>query len=60
MADSSIDIRRLNYLRLCLLKDDEESKLIPTSYFLKTASKILSYNGLTTLEESDIYKMIKE
>jgi hypothetical protein len=57
MAEISIDIRRLNYLRLCLLSDDEENKYLPVDFFLKTAAKILN---LPHFEKSELYALMKE
>lgn len=57
MTEITMDIRRLNYLRLCLLTDEEETNIIPFDYFLKTASKILNF---PSFGESEVYKLMKE
>lgn len=57
MTEATIDIRRLNYLRLCLLKDEEEQSIIPFDFFLKTATKILNF---PSFPESEIYRLMKD
>lgn len=57
MTESTMDIRRLNYLRLCLLKDEEENNILPFDFFLKTASKILNYPNFG---DSEVYQLMKE